>query len=151
MEATVYAREYSPKWKLVIEFDGHEEQDYFDSPYFPALIRGIIEKHPWLDRNGKSLNSMLAISNPVLRRGFHPDYGPETEVDFEHRGVTLSQSQLWAYETWTQSVARALCAELTRTLVSVGLAGRTVWDVRMTYATPPAKPLQELPGGFEAG
>ena len=141
MEATSHVREYSVSWLLTLEFAGSAEQEYWDSPYFRALIKKVVEsERQWDDRTGQST---LVVADPTLRRGFHPDYGPETTVQFEHRGLTLSQKQLWAYETWAQKMAAVISSKLSESLESVGLQKQVIWDIRVNLSTPLRNPERE--------
>lgn len=142
MEAISYAREYSVKWTLTLEFPGHRELEYWDNPYFPGLIEKVTEANPW-EQPGRGGSNLLVISKPIFQSALHPDYGPEVKISFEHPTLRLSHKQLWAYETWTQRVAAAVRDKLTATLEAMGLTGEVFWDVHIQYATPLRNPSKD--------
>ena len=136
MEATSKTGLYSPKWKLVMEFDNSKLWFFWTPERLIGLLRTIMEECPWKDKAGNSLNATLEILPPVLHPEWHPDYGPEMEIAFEHRGLLLSQKQLWAYEEWARSIAGKLEDEISHTLQLVGLGDTIIWEVSMVYTAP---------------
>lgn len=126
---------YIPEWKLNIEFPGTQEQYFWDEERLLQLIRVVIDRCPWEDGLGNSLNEALEISLPELAPAGHPDYGPETTVTFKHKDLLLKPKQLWTYERWARRVSHQLEKKIRTVMNELNMSSNIVWKASARFSS----------------